>query len=140
MSRVYLYPMPRRIEILSALFAGGYGLFIGMRHAMDGLPPINWTGFSEAVQVGMAWALMAAAMMHAIGVRVNGRSWLSPFLRLFGMATHAAFFGMLTVLGASSSAGYTYAWVTVALALGVVNAIRDSVDAWNGEVPAWKVN
>lgn len=126
--------------MISALYAGGYGMFIGLRHATDGAPPINWTGFSLTAQLELGAFLVAAALAHGLGVRVNGSWRWSPVLRLWGMATHSALFAALTIAGAASTAGYTYAWATGFLAFGAWNAARDSIDAWRGEEPLWKAN
>jgi hypothetical protein len=134
----YLYPFRRRIEMCSAIYAGGLGLWVwvwaihGERNALD------WTGLDQSAQLLLAQAMVLASFVHALGVRINGQWRWSPALRLAGMAAHVAILGWLAwIAAAGSSATWTYGWITGALAFGALGAARDLRSAWAGG--EWKV-
>jgi hypothetical protein len=133
----YLYPFRRRIEMCSAIYAGGLGLWVwvwaihGERNALD------WTGLDQREQLLMAQAMVLASLVHALGVRINGHWRWSPLLRVIGMSAHVTIMAWLAWTAAlGSSATWTYSWVTGALAFGTVGAIRDFLAATG--VIAWK--
>lgn len=132
----FLYPRQRSIEILAALYAGGLGAYIGFSDAIGGHPPIGWLGLPRDGQIGIALALIGGALLHGLGIRINGRSRFSPLLRLVGLLVHAAVAVFAVVQGAGSSASYTYTWLTVFLLVGAQNAARDCRTALMGA--AWK--
>ena len=132
----FLYPRQRQIEVLAALYAGGFGLYCEAITTAGARSPIYWVSESPAVQHGLALALLVAALIHAIGIRING-SWRgSPVLRALAMASHTAVFAGLFSAAPGSSATYSYAWVMAFAAAGTINAARDSATAmgwrtWN---------
>jgi hypothetical protein len=128
----FLYPRRRQTEMLSALFAGGFGFWCAFIHASTGRSAIYWASPDEAVQNTIATVLIAAAVVHAMGIRINGAWRCSPCLRFAGMAAHCAVFGFLWWHGASSSAAYVYAWLLAALGVGTFNAALDSWHSLRG--------
>ena len=134
----YLYPQLRRTEVMAALFAGGYGLFAVYQQTAFGIPPLDWSGLSVADRSAMAYVLTLASVAHGIGIRANG-TWgrVSPSLRLIAMTIFAAIFARLAVL-APGNIGYNHIWIAAGMALGAVNALRDTIDAWQGREPRWR--
>ena len=130
----YLYPYHKRLETLSALYAGGYG--VNLLH-LGPSAPLAWAGAGAADTVRFALAICLAALVHGLGVWINGRWRWSPFLRLLGMTAHASLFAWLAWRGAGSTGGYTYGCVALFLAYGAKSAGIDAVRAWTGE-GAWK--
>jgi hypothetical protein len=133
----YLYPRRRQVELISALYALGFGLYVATAALANHSPPIAWLGYSTQAQLGIAQAMCIAAFIHALGIRINGHWRWSPVLRVIGMTTHVCVMGLLTYRGFGTSAGYTYTWITAAMAYGVFSAMRDSIRAWQGESPVW---
>ena len=132
----FLYPRQRQIEVMAALYAGGLGVYIGMSEALQISPPVRWLGLSAAGQLALAEVLVTAAILHGIGIRVNGAWRCSPCLRLAAMAVLACISMFAVFRGAGSSASYTYGWVTAFLAIGAHNAFLDAVLSLRGA--AWK--
>jgi hypothetical protein len=128
----YLYPRQRQTEVLSALFAGGFGFWCEFVQVSTGASPITWASPDIRVQHSLALALIGAALVHALGIRINGAWRCSPCLRLVGMAVHTGIFMFLWSRGATSSATYVYAWLVAALAAGTVNAAKDSWQSLRG--------
>lgn len=125
----FLYPRQRQIEILAALYAGGFGLYCEAVTTAGARSPVYWVSENPAVQHGVALALLIAALVHALGIRING-SWRgSPVLRALAMASHTAVFAGLFSAAPGSSATYSYAWVMVFMAAGTINAARDCATA-----------
>lgn len=137
MTARYLYPRQRVIEMLAAMYAGGLGLYVGLTEALQGVAPLGWLQLSHDGQVVLAQALVTAALVHGLGIRINGAWWCSPFLRLGAMLTFLGVSLFAVWRGMGSSAGYTYGWVTMFLVIGAANAARDSFAAWKGEA-GWK--
>ena len=131
-TRAFLYPRQRQIEVLAALYAGGLGVYIGMSEALSVTPPIGWLGLSPLARVGLAEMLVTAAVMHGIGIRVNGAWRCSPCLRLAALAVMTAISAFAVIKGAGSSASYTYGWITAFLVIGASNAARDSLTSLRG--------
>ena len=125
----FLYPRQRQIELLSALYAGGFGLYCEALTTAGARSPVYWVSDSIAVQHALAVVLLLAALVHALGIKING-SWRgSPVLRAIAMAAHTAVFAWLFSAAPGSSATYSYAWVMVFMAAGTINAARDSATA-----------
>lgn len=127
----YLYPYRKRMEILSATFAGGFGVHIWAAAFYS--EPLWWAGFHNGAALVFGQAMTIAAMIHALGVRINGRWRWSPAMRLTGMAVHTVLFGYLAVQGFGQTADYTYAWGTGLLAFGASSAFRDVRSAWGSD-------
>lgn len=129
MSARFLYPRQRQIEIMAALYAGGFGMYCEAVTTAGARSPIYWVSDSLAVQHALAVVLLFAALIHALGIRING-SWRgSPALRTLAMAAHTAVFGAFFAAAPGSSATYSYAWVMVFMAAGTINAARDCATA-----------
>lgn len=133
----YLYPRRRQVELISALYALGFGLYVATAAIANHAPPIAWIRYSVQVQLWVAEAMCIASLIHALGIRINGHWRWSPVLRFVGMVVHVAIMATLAVKGFGSSAGYTYSWITAAMAYGAFSALRDSARAWQGENPVW---
>jgi hypothetical protein len=127
MTKRYLYPRQRQIEVGAAIYAGGMGVYVGMCATLFQSSPLGWM---EADPIWLADILVTAAMLWAVGIRINGAWWGSPFLRLAGMMTHLCVALWAIVAGAGSSASYTYGWVAALLFIGARNAARDCGAAW----------
>jgi len=132
----FLYPRQRQIEVLAALYAGGLGVYIGMSEALRITPPVGWLGLSSVGRLGLAEVLVTAAIIHGIGIRVNGAWRCSPCLRLAAMVLLACISLFAVLRGAGSSASYTYGWITAFLVIGAHNAFRDAIKSLRGA--AWK--
>lgn len=134
MTTRYLYPHRKRMEILSAVFAAGFGLFIwGQSFHSE---PLAWAGLHNGAALMFGQAMSLAALIHALGVRINGHWRWSPVLRLAGMIVHTALFAWLAWHGTGQTAAYTYGWGAGLLAYGAWSAGRDTWRAWSGE---WKL-
>jgi hypothetical protein len=132
----FLYPRQRQIEVLSALYAGGFGVYCEAMTTAGRPSPIYWVSDDPVTQHVFALALLFAALVHAFGIRINGAWTGSPFLRVIGMAVHAAVFCAFFTAAPGSSAAYSYAWVMACMAAGTINAARDCASAvgwrtWN---------
>lgn len=125
MTRVYLYPRARMLEMLAALFAFGFGAHVAVI-LWRGDEPLSWAGLALADQSRFAWAVIAASLAHAIGIEANGRLGpISPALRALGLTFQAVLFGWLAFAGIAQTAAYTYGWITLLLGIGAHNAICD---------------
>lgn len=135
-AQTFLYPRQRQVEVLSAIYAGGFGLYIETVLLLHGVSPIGWVTASEPAQHAIAGTMVFAALIHGAGIKINGRWQASPALRLIGMTLHFAAFAVMWLAGAASSATYSYAWVLAFLGLGAINAARDCRTSLRG--PEWK--
>ena len=127
----YLYPQRKRLEVLSAVFAAGFGIHLWLA-AQTG-SPLAWAGLHNGHALAFGQAVSLAALVHALGVRINGRWRWSPALRLIGMSCHAVLFLWLACRGAGQSAGYTYGWISALLAYGAYSACIDTCRAWGAK-------
>lgn len=139
MSAQYLYPRQRQIEVASALYAGGLGLFTGLSDAIGGNPPLGWLGLNRDGQMTLAALLVAVSAVWALGIRINGRWMGSPFLRLAAMMINTSIAGFAVWQGHGSSASYTYGWIAFFLLVGTVNAGRDCHRSLKG-ARVWTLN
>lgn len=130
MARHFLYPQRKRFEILSAVYAGGFGIYIWS--ASFSANPLEWSGLDHGEALVFGQLLTLAALIHSLGVRINGAWRWSPVLRLIGMAGHATLIGYLASHGAGTSAAYTYSWGFALLAYGASSAARDTLTAYRG--------
>jgi hypothetical protein len=125
----FLYSRQRQIEMLSALYAGGFGVYCEAVVTAGHRSPIYWVSDRIAAQHSLAVALLVAALVHALGIRINGAWRGSPALRAAAMAVHTAVFLILATAAPGSSAAYSYAWVMAFAAAGTINAARDCATA-----------
>ena len=133
----YLYPHRKRLEILSAVFAAGFGVNFWLT-AQDGAP-LAWAGLDNAAALLFGQAVSWAAFVHGLGVNVNGQWRWSPALRLVGMSCHALLFAWLASRGAGGTAVYTYGWISLLMAYGAYSAGVDTYRAAKGR-PEWMPN
>ena len=138
MTRKYLYPRQRQIEVISAIYVGGLGVYVGMADAIGGKPPLGWLGLSHNGQLALAEVMVTIAVIWSLGIRINGNWAGSPFLRLGAMLANTAIALFAVWQGHASSASYTYGWVSGFLAVGAFNAAQDCYYAWRERVD-WKL-
>jgi hypothetical protein len=119
----YLYPFRKRVEIVAALYAGGFGMYILLCNLLGYPSPIFW--LSEVNQSSLAHFMILASLIHSTGVSVNGAWRFSPALRVLGLSMHSTVIGLFVYEGNFSSASYTYGWILMALLYGMLSAIRD---------------
>ena len=120
----YLYPQRKRLEILSAMFAGGYGVHIWAA-GFHG-EPLLWAGLHNGQALIFGQIMSMAAFVHALGVRINGEWRWSPSLRLAGMSAHTLMFAFLAVRDVGTTGAYTYTWITGLLLMGALSALKDT--------------
>lgn len=128
----YLYPQRKRNEIISAVFAGGFGVHIWAAGLY--MEPLRWADLHNGQALIFGQAMSLAAFVHALGVRINGQWQWSPALRFVGMAMHTAMFAFLAVKGFGATGFYTYSWVTALLFMGAMSALKDTKRALGWEV------
>lgn len=126
----YLYPVRKRIELLAALYAGGFGLFVWAT-SFHG-EPLAWAGMDNRAALAFGQAMSLAALVHALGIRINGHWRFSPVLRLVGMTAHACLLAWLAANGHMQTAGYTYGCATLLAIAGAWSAARDTARAFGG--------
>ena len=132
----YLYPVRKRIEIIAAIYAGGFGVFVWAA-AFRG-EPLAWAGMHNGTALMFGQVMSLAGFFHALGIRINGHWRWSPALRLAGMTCHAVMLSILAVSGADQTAGYTYGCATVLAMVGAWSAARDTARAM--EAGKWARN
>ena len=91
----YLYPQRKRLEILSAVCAGGFGVHIWAASLYS--EPLRWADLHNGQALIFGQIMSMAAFVHALGVRINGEWRWSPALRLVGMAFHTLMFAFLAI-------------------------------------------
>ncbi len=128
----YLYPARKRLEMISAAFAGGFGIHIWAA-AFNG-EPLLWADLHNHEALLFGQAMSVAAFVHALGVRINGTWKWSPMLRLLGMVAHTLMFAFLAFKGFGQTAGYTYGWITGLLLMGALSALKDTKRALGWEI------
>ena len=134
----YLYPARKRLEILSAVFAGGFGVHIWAA-GFHG-EPLLWAGLHNGQALIFGQIMSMAAFVHALGVRINGHWRWSPALRLLGMAFHTLMFAFLAVRGVGTTGAYTYTWITGLLLMGALSALKDTKRALGWEIHGIRID
>ena len=134
----YLYPARKRLEILSAVFAGGYGVHIWAASLYS--EPLRWADLHNGQALIFGQVMSMAAFVHALGVRINGEWRWSPALRLLGMSFHTLMFAFLAIKGFGATGFYTYSWVTALLFMGALSALRDTKRALGWEIHGIRVD
>lgn len=130
--RMMLSSFRRKIELAVAMYAGGLGLYIGFLISMFGVSPASWVSGSASGQLMFAQGLTLAALIHAIGISVNGSWRWSPMLRVVGISLHALMIFYAAVIGILSTAGYTYMWVFAILLMALRSAMIDALASLRG--------
>lgn len=134
----YLYPQRKRLEILSAMFAGGYGVHIWAA-GFHG-EPLLWAGLHNGQALIFGQIMSMAAFVHALGVRINGHWRWSPSLRLAGMSAHTLMFAFLAVRGVGTTGAYTYTWIIGLLLMGALSALKDTKRALGWEIHGIRID
>ncbi len=123
--RRYLNAARRRWEVVGSLFCaalgGGTLMFLSGGH-----DPMAWVVGSELHHALLAWWLLGWGLVHAVGIRANGR-WgvYSTALRLAAMVGQVGALMVLSVSGYGSTAFMTYGFVAGILAYGAFAAWSD---------------
>lgn len=134
----YLYPARKRLEMISAAFAGGFGIHIWAA-AFHG-EPLLWADLYNHEALLFGQAISIAALIHALGVRINGQWRWSPMLRLLGMVAHTLMFAFLAFKGFGQTAGYTYGWIIGLLGMGALSALKDTKRALGWEIHGIRID
>ena len=134
----YLYPQRKRNEIISAVFAGGFGVHIWAAGLYG--EPLAWAGLHNGQAMIFGQVMSLAAFVHALGVRINGTWQWSPALRFVGMALHTVMFGFLAAKGFGSTGFYTYSWATALLFMGALSALKDTKRALGWEIHGIRID
>ena len=132
MMQRYLYPQRKRNEIISAVFAGGFGVHIWAAGLY--MEPLAWADLHNGQALIFGQVMSLAAFVHALGVRINGQWQWSPALRFVGMAMHTVMFAFLAVKGFGATGFYTYSWVTALLFMGTMSALKDTKRALGWQI------
>ena len=132
MMQRYLYPQRKRNEIISAVFAGGFGVHIWAAGLY--MEPLAWADLHNGQAMIFGQVMSLAAFVHALGVRINGQWQWSPMLRFVGMAMHTVMFAFLAVKGFGATGFYTYSWVTALLFMGAMSALKDTKRALGWQI------
>lgn len=139
---VYIGIPPRKLaELLAALYGVAMGVYGGMAWS-GGQTLFGWISTDYSDGGTLALLFMAAAAIHAFGVRINGRWRWSPIMRFVGMTIHTALIAFLAWKAVEirwSSASVTYPFVLVLFLVGWVGTIKDAVRALNGERQDWNL-
>lgn len=123
----HLSERQRAIEVAAALYAMGFGGFIGSLISLGFPGPLIWTGWTIEVQEDVAFLMCLCGLIHALGVRVNGNWRWSPVMRFVGMTAHLCIIIAIWLhTPLFSTAQYTYAWLTFFLLVGAISAWRDT--------------
>lgn len=120
--------MRKLVEMIMALYGMYFGFYIVVQTNL-GTAPLLWAGFDFEQSLMYGYLVSIAGVVHGAGVRINGRWYYSPWLRLVGMSTHALALAILMIIGiaAGSSAGGTYSFLFVLFVVGVCASVEDIV-------------
>ena len=138
MMQRYLYPQRKRNEIISAVFAGGFGVHIWAAGLY--MEPLAWADLHNGQAMIFGQVMSLAAFVHALGVRINGQWQWSPALRFVGMAMHTVMFAFLAVKGFGATGFYTYSWVTALLFMGAMSALKDTKRALGWQIHGIRID
>jgi len=121
---------------LLEMLAASFGVWFAAGNLLlllAGGSPLYWVGWSPEAQADAMLAILAAAVLHVVGINVNGAWRWSPLLRLIGIATHAlavtylcaAILRQPTGAYGLPSGFVTYSFVSLLLWSLAVGAYRD---------------
>ena len=136
MATRFLYPHRKRMEIMSAVFAGGFGINIWAAGLYS--EPLRWADLHNGQALIFGQVMSLAAFVHAVGVRINGEWRWSPSLRLAGMSAHTLMFAFLAVRGVGTTG--TYTWITGLLLMGALSALKDTKRALGWEIHGIRID
>lgn len=132
MAQRYLYPRSRARELQGAIFIGGFGMYVKAIEVFGGGHPLQWLGLTLNQQTMLSASMVISAFVWAAGISINGRWIGSPFLRCAAMLFNFCVAGFAAWQGFGTTAFYTYSWVALFVASGVVNTARDCRAAFKG--------
>ena len=127
MTQQFLTPARAKFETSGALFFAGFSLWILFLTPQVDVPPLAWMKISEAAQMAVGYTFALGALLHGAGVRLNGRFWWSPMLRVAGMMVHSGALSWLATNtpNPASTAVYVYFVAGVVMMLGTFHALGD---------------
>lgn len=123
-----MIPARRIFEMFAAVYGGFYGLWVETVLRVSDHPSLWWTGLDGSGAHVVARILIAAGLIHGLGIRVNGRWIYSPVLRSIGMATFCGVFLWLSLhaLHPLSTAVFNYFFIGLVLFIGLLSALSDA--------------
>jgi len=142
MTETYLLPARRQLEHQMALVSFGFGFWIAFWHMTGSYHPIGWTGLTGAGHLLVAWSFMGGAVVHGIGVKLNGGHRWSPMWRAVGLCVIFLAFCFLASRAPDlrSSAVYMYGLAGWLYLRALRSALTDCFRAiQNPEGRAWMV-
>ncbi len=83
-----------------------FGVYIGVMLVLTseaGLDPLGWIDARDGAEEIIGMAFVVAGVIHATGVRINGRWAWSPLLRVIGMTVHALLVTFILLATAKNS-------------------------------------
>ena len=113
----FLTPVRRVIELLMVAYGGGFGLFVWWAY-VGGAHALGWANISPDHGFMVGKIMLFAALIHAMGIRINGHWRGSPFLRLAGVVAHMIMITTLAVWGIEvvNTAAFTYGFIVTMFA------------------------
>lgn len=117
--------------MLAAIFALGLGIVLWSSPAAIITPIIGlWT------KDALGLVIVFAAILHATGIRINGRWRWSPVLRAIGMGIHLLVMCFLTlVLSSSALISYVSVCLSLFMLYGFCNTLQDTWRAMQNKPP-----
>lgn len=95
-----------RFGRIAEMLMAAFGVYIGLALVLTsegGLDPLGWIDIRNGVQEAIGMAFIIAGIIHATGVRINGRWAWSPLLRVIGMTVHASLVIMILLATADQN-------------------------------------
>lgn len=140
-SALYLGLPPRKLaELFGALFALYLGAW-GLLAWTDGHAIFWWSEGGRRFSLHVSLFLTVSALVHGLGVKINGNWRWSPALRMVGMSGHLSVMLWLAIDSAlaptwtAATPGYS-AW-SVLFFVGWLATLRDLVRAIEGKRQEW---
>lgn len=133
---LYVGLPPRKLaELIAALYGLAMGCFGWVAEASGG-NPFYWAAWPSHTVAGL---FLASAVLHGLGVWINGAWRWSPVLRLIGMSAHASVILLLLLssLDRWSSATPNYAFILFLFSVAWLASFRDTMRAVRGDEQEW---
>lgn len=131
MKTSYLTRTRRFTEILAALYGVYFGASVTVLLDTGWGSPLYWVWSDPVTQKAAGLTFVLAGVVHAIGVRVNGRWRWSPLFRVVGLSILTMLMFKIFLAGAwqepngVTSGGVTYAPFVLVFAFYTATAARD---------------